>query len=269
MFRQARSFGDERGSMTFDFDSAPFAVVQSISTANNKNVLRGMHCSPYHKMVCCRSGRFTDVIVSPEGVVSTFDMVPGSSLVIEPHFAHGYFCHEASEIHYFLGGSFVPELEKYYNWNDPFLNIPWKFPKGAKPIINDRDMQAPLFKPVHVVILGAGGYLGANLLRHIPGSVAVDIRLENTSELQERLAFLKPQHVVSAAGISGKPTTAWCEAHRYNCKCCSSLASSRPYGRAFPAAAVEPTLNPEGRALNPTSIPTATIPGDSLHPGFE
>ena len=206
---RSRSFVDERGEMVFD--RIPFCIVQSISSFNKKNVLRGMHCSPFDKLVCCRTGSFQDVVVSPDGVVEIFEMQPGGALHIQPHYAHGYFCHEDSEIQYFLGGP--GGLDIYYNWQCPRLNIPWAIPLGVVPIVNERDQKAPFFRPVETVVLGSAGFLGSNLLKYVPGSVALNVRLENVAELEKRLTILAPKHVVSAAGISGKPTTAWCETH--------------------------------------------------------
>ena len=41
--------------------------------------------------------------------------------------------------------------------------------------------------------------------------IKLDTRLENTELLSNQLSILKPKYVICAAGISGKPTTEWCE----------------------------------------------------------
>ena len=197
--------------MGFDFDEPPFAIVQSVTTWNQKHVLRGMHCSPYPKLVSCRKGNIFDVLVSPEGAVQTFTLTAGDTLLVPADHAHGYFCLQESCIGYFLGGTFVPELEKYFHWRDPALAIPWPL-GGAQPIVNARDEAAPLFRPIYAVVLGAKGFLGQALLHHVPGAVACDVRLEDTSALRATLSFVRPKHVLSAAGVSGKPTIDWCEA---------------------------------------------------------
>ena len=58
------------------------------------------------------------------------------------------------------------------------------------------------------LVLGSTGFLGQQLLKFLPNSIGSSTRLEN---IKEELEILKPTHVVSAAGISGKPTVMWCE----------------------------------------------------------
>lgn len=58
------------------------------------------------------------------------------------------------------------------------------------------------------LVLGSNGFLGQRLLKFLPNSIGSNTRLEN---IKEELENVKPTHVVSAAGISGKPTVMWCE----------------------------------------------------------
>ena len=256
-------FTDERGTMVFDFKEPPFTVIQSINTFNAKHALRGMHCSPYPKLVCCRTGRLLDVIVSPAGEARSpslrfchviqakheqNDRCTGTSLrLVIPSWcrrtmrmvtsalrtlccpislaAHLFrssrsittigvlfrLCSAIQQPLKFVSSTLFGQLRSHRRC--PTLNICWPIPRNCTPIVNNRDEAAPLFRPVRYAVLGANGFLGQNLMKHLPGAIAVTTRLEDFSALERELAFLKPSHVLSAAGISGRPTTAWCEDH--------------------------------------------------------
>jgi len=208
-----RSFRDSRGEIIFNIDKPPFEIKQCFSTLNERYVLRGLHCSPYPKFITINSGKIFDVIVKPDGTYDAYILNKGDSLFIEANCAHGYFCYEKSEVLYFLGGVFEPINDKNYLWNDPLLNISW--PKETESaIISMKDMTNQTFKKIDTVILGHTGYIGKHLLKHVPNSVGIDIRLENLNELRKCFNILKPKNIVSAAGISGKPTVDWCESHK-------------------------------------------------------
>lgn len=208
-----RSFKDFRGEILFNIDIPPFEIKQCFSTLNERHVLRGLHCSPYPKLITVNSGKIFDVVVKPDGTYDAYDLKKGDSLFIESNCAHGYFCFEQSEIIYFLGGIFDPVLDKNYLWNDPILNIPW--PKETKSaIVSLKDASSPIFKTVDTIVLGHTGYIGNEILKYIPNGIGLDIRLENIHELKRCFSILKPKNIVSAAGISGKPTIDWCESHK-------------------------------------------------------
>lgn len=205
-----RSFSDHRGDIMFNIDTPPFEIKQCFTSKNNKNVLRGLHCSPYAKFITVNTGNICDVIVKPDGSSETYILQKGDSLLIEAHCAHGFFCFEDSEIVYFLNGTFDQDSERNYFWNDPYFNINW--PKETeRAIISEKDLS---HIPIDTVILGPQGYLGTQLLKYIPGSIGLLTRLEDTEKLKNQLRAIQPRYVVSAAGISGKPTIDWCESHR-------------------------------------------------------
>ena len=206
----SRTFVDERGEMVFIFQTPPFRIQQSFTSSNHKNVIRGMHFSPYKKFVTVIRGRILDVIVNPNGNVNTYELKTGDSILVDEHHGHGYFCFEDSVITYALGGEYDPLKEKNCHWKDPTLNIKW--PENSKyAIVSEKDKSNPLFKPIENLILGSNGFLGSQLLRYVPNSIGSTTRLEN---IEEELRFLKPKNVISAAGISGKPTIDWCESNK-------------------------------------------------------
>lgn len=208
-----RSFIDERGEILFNIDTLPFEIKQCFTSRNNKRVLRGLHCSPYPKYITVNSGKIFDVIVKTDGTYDAYILNKCDSLLIPANCAHGYFCYEESEVTYFLGGKFQQSLEKNYHWNDPTLNIEW--PTEVKNVIVSRkDASNPLFTEINTIILGSDGYLGSNLLKYIPKSIGLNTRLEDTWVLKEKIKFINPKYIISAAGISGKPTIDWCESHK-------------------------------------------------------
>lgn len=208
-----RSFKDHRGEILFNIDESPFEIKQCFSTLNEKYVLRGLHCSPYPKFITVNSGKIFDVIVKPDGTYDAYNLKKGDSLLIESNCAHGYFCFEQSEIIYFLGGTFDASNEKNYLWNDPYLNIQW--PHEVKnAVVSMKDMNNQVFKIFDTVVLGHTGYIGKNILKHVPKSIGLDVRLENIPDLRKYFNTLKPKNVICAAGISGKPTIDWCESHK-------------------------------------------------------
>src|SRR5210317_1888495 len=154
-----RNFKDSRGEILFNIDEPPFEIKQCFTTTNERHVLRGIHCSPYPKLITVNSGKIFDVIVKPDGKYDAYILNKGDSLLIEANCAHGYFCYEKSEIVYFLGGVFNSVLDKSYLWNDPILNIDW--PSETKnAIISLKDLSNPTFKNIDTIILGSKGYIG-------------------------------------------------------------------------------------------------------------
>lgn len=205
-----KRFVDARGTMVFNFKDKPFDIQQCFSTINHKNVLRGVHFSPYKKYVTVVKGHILDVVVTPSGNVKTYDLKSGDSILIEENHGHAYFCYEDSDIVYCLGGVFDPTKEKNCHWKDPHLNIQWP-DESKNAIVSEKDSENPLFKPIETLVLGCEGFLGKQLLKYIPHSIGDSTRLD---KIEDVLKFYKPKYVVSAAGISGKPTIDWCETHK-------------------------------------------------------
>lgn len=208
-----RTFEDERGELMFNIDEPPFEIKQCITSTSHKYALRGLHCSPYPKYITVNRGKIFDVIVKPDGSHNTYILGPGESLLVEAHCAHGFFCYEETQVVYFLGGTFDPTLDHNYLWNDPVLNIQW--PSETKhAIVSKKDASNKTFKRIDTIVLGPNGYIGKQLLKYIPNSIGLSTRLENVDELRNYFELLKPKYIVSAAGISGKPTIDWCEHHK-------------------------------------------------------
>ena len=206
-------YEDERGQNVFHFSHAPFVIVQAFTSHNKRGVLRGFHRSPYSKHVTCLSGSIFDVVIQPDWVgFQTYNLKPGDSVLIPPNHAHGFYCLEPSSLTYCLEGEFVASKDINIHWRDPHLQIPWPL-LFDEPIVSLKDQANPFLKPFDTIVLGGKGYIGSELLQYVPRSVGLDLRLEDPAKLRKELLFLRPKHLICAAGISGKPTIDWCENH--------------------------------------------------------
>lgn len=133
--------------------SHPCPDMPQITVSRSKrNVIRGLHCSPHHKMVCCPTGRAFDVVVDLRPNSPTFLKWDGAWLsrtthiVIPPFCAHGFFAAEDdTSILYLQGGCFAPALDFSVRWDDPAVGVKWPAPIEADDyIISDKDRANPL-----------------------------------------------------------------------------------------------------------------------------
>lgn len=119
---------------------------------SRQNVIRGLHCSPYRKVVCCPTGRAFDVCVDLRPGSPTFlqhDFVwldRHTQIVIPPYCAHGFFAAEDdTAIVYLQEGCFNAALDFSAKYDDPRLGIQWPQPIGSDEyIISAKDMNNPL-----------------------------------------------------------------------------------------------------------------------------
>lgn len=157
--------GDGRGSFARTFCVDEFAahgldiaIVQaSVSVNPNLGTLRGMHYQadpePEAKLVRCTRGRIFDVAVDLRPSSPTYcmwagfdlDAEAGNALFIPPGCAHGFLTTAAStEVTYFIGTRYVPELARGVRWDDPAFGIAWPAPPV---VISARDAAFPDFHP--------------------------------------------------------------------------------------------------------------------------
>lgn len=69
-----------------------------------------------------------------------------------------------------------------------------------------------------LVFGGKTGWIGSEIVRYInqAGHVAIcaNSRLENRQDILEEIDHAKPDAIINAAGITGKPNVDWCETHK-------------------------------------------------------
>ena len=212
---EIHTFDDLRGTMKFITNDN---VKEQFVSVNKKNVIRGIHCSPYGKTIICLKGLIIDYIVDIENrTYKKYILTSNSKLYVPPNMGHLFISLEDdSQILYQLEGRFCPENEININYRDPYINldIPW----DIEYIVSEKDNSISFIKPVDYVILGSRGYLGSYTCKVMKdlnkNYVSLDTRLENNKLLIKQLSYLKPKYVICAAGISGKPTVNWCETHK-------------------------------------------------------
>ena len=137
-------YADDRGD--YVNISTQMAVLEAGSAVSRKNVLRGMHCSPFPKVVACLSGEMFDVLLDLRVDSPSFGKweqctLKGDNrfLFVPPNVAHGYLAVEDNTLTlYFKGGLFDPIKEVNINPYDETLNIPWPGDKSEH-VITEKD----------------------------------------------------------------------------------------------------------------------------------
>jgi nucleoside-diphosphate-sugar epimerase len=207
-------YQDNRGSLT-SIKDIPFEVKEILISKNYKNVLRGLHQSPYSKRIYVLKGKIYDFIVNLDTLEKKEIVLNiGDYIDVPRMWAHGFYSEEYSEIMYLLEGKFDNRYDKNIYWNDPALNFQFKFPK-AMLIVSDKDANSYYAKKYDYYVLGAKGYLGSacvNILKKQGFTVfESNERLSNIPVIEEQIIKSQCNYVICAAGISGKPTVEWCE----------------------------------------------------------
>ena len=132
--------------------SPPASQMPQITVSRSKkNVIRGMHCSPHHKLVQCPTGKAFDVLIDIRPDSPTFMQWDGRwidknhHMVIPGYCAHGFFSAEDdTAILYLQGGCFAPELDFSLLYSDPQIGIDWPKPIDSDDyIISPKDLNNP------------------------------------------------------------------------------------------------------------------------------
>ncbi len=155
---EPKVFGDERGFFMESFNEKKFqeqagitaSFVQDNHSRSTKNVLRGLHYQikqAQGKLVRVVLGEVYDVAVDIRKSSPTFGQWVGyllseankRQLWIPPGFAHGFVVlSDTADFLYKTTDYYAPEYERSILWNDPQLNIDWKF-KGS-PALSAKDL---------------------------------------------------------------------------------------------------------------------------------
>jgi dTDP-4-dehydrorhamnose 3,5-epimerase len=160
-----RVFGDARGYFFESCEERKFAAGglelhfrQDNENLSARHVLRGLHyqlTQPQGKLVRVVTGAVYDVAVDLRRSSPTFGKWVGAELNqdnhhmlwVPPGFAHGFVV--LSELTHFLykcTDFYAPKDEHAIAWNDPDLDIDWRLPAGAQPVLSARDAAAGRFR---------------------------------------------------------------------------------------------------------------------------
>lgn len=142
--------------------SPPATQMPQVTVSRSKkNVIRGLHCSPHHKLVNCPTGKAFDVVVDLRPDSPTFLQWDAGWLdrthhiVIPPFCAHGFFAAEDdTAILYLQGGCFAPELDFSLNYLDTTVKVDWPKPIDADDyIISPKDRNNPMLSDEMIATL--------------------------------------------------------------------------------------------------------------------
>lgn len=223
---EIQRFGDARGWLEelYNSDKYPeditkqFTVQQNTCSQSWKGVIRGMHISPYAKLLTCIKGSVYDVVVdlrpdSPsylQWAAAILTEENRRQLYIPPNCGHG-FCslEDNSTVVYCQGGCFRADIDHGITPFDPAVDIHWPQQDGVKQLLSPKDEQAPsiqvqrgiLPKRTRVLVIGASGQVGGALMEALnnrPDMVAIGTCGEHP---QERLM---PFCMVKATSFDGK-----------------------------------------------------------------
>ncbi len=158
-------FEDERGYFTESFSLIKFKQVTKLdnifiqdchSMSNKAGTLRGIHFQlnpcPQSKLVRCTKGAILDVVVdlkinSPtykKHILTKLTSENRQQLFVPNGFGHGFLTLlDDTEVQYKVDEFYNSELDRAIAWDDPELNIEWGI---KKPILSNKDMNAPLLK---------------------------------------------------------------------------------------------------------------------------
>jgi dTDP-4-dehydrorhamnose 3,5-epimerase len=145
-------FTDERGFFEelYSLRALPkFSCMQVNCSRSKKNVLRGMHITPFSKLVHCIKGRIFDVAADMRKDSETYLQWHGIeltednqlSLYIPRNCAHGFLALEESIVVYAQDGLYDPKVESLVHYGS--LGIEWP---GTDFIVSNKDAKAkPLY----------------------------------------------------------------------------------------------------------------------------
>ena len=166
---QPHVFEDDRGFFMESYQKQRFneagithEFVQDNHSSSRGETLRGLHYQITHtqgKLVRVIIGKIFDVAVdlrknSPhygKYVGAILSAENKNQLWIPPGFAHGFYCLSSrADVIYKATDYYDKQGERCIRWNDPDLAIKWPIPEGTKPIVSEKDSNAPLFKRAEV-----------------------------------------------------------------------------------------------------------------------
>lgn len=158
-------FGDDRGFFFEMWNRRVFRdlgldvdFVQDNHSRSTRHVLRGLHYQvnghAQGKLVWVSSGAIFDVIVDLREESPTFGLWDGRMLTsacherlwAPPGCAHGFVVvSDTADFHYKCSDFYSPSDERCLRWDDPTVGVEWPIPMGVRPLLSEKDRNAPGF----------------------------------------------------------------------------------------------------------------------------
>jgi len=159
-------FHDKRGVFKImfqekQFDFLPHPPKQSNVSESKSNVFRGIHVSPYYKLVTCLKEEISDYVIDLRKDSTTYLKVQKFVLsennhhmiYVPPYCGHAIHSHyyeneQKAIVMYFQGDLWSKEKDKVHPWNDPLLidykgrQAPIKLRKDT--VLSPKDLEAQL-----------------------------------------------------------------------------------------------------------------------------
>lgn len=217
--QKIKTHKDSRGEMKFIQNICQHNTHQSFISINHKNVIRGIHTSPYSKLITVLSGSIIDYVINfEESSYIKRTMYENEVLEIPANHGHLFISLEDNtSVLYQLNGIYDEKLEKNYHYLCPYINL--DINKSIEYIVSEKDKTSGFKRPVDYILLGSTGLLGSYTYEYFKNIgkniICIPTRLEDHNSLHDQFKFYNPKHIICAAGISGKPSIKWCETNRY------------------------------------------------------
>jgi len=148
---------DSRGFFQETFEKQKYSFlpdsnwVQSNWSSSKKNVLRGIHCAQYSKLITCVKGSIWDVVVDlrkdslsyMRHFFAQLDSATGKQVYVPKGCGHGFLSLEDESCVFYLQSGLYSTLgEETFSYNSFGIDWPYK----EEYILSDRDSSANLFK---------------------------------------------------------------------------------------------------------------------------
>ena len=145
---------DERGYFVELYNQSKYNLEewrQLNYSFSHKGVVRGMHITPFAKLVSCVKGRIFDVVIDPRPESPTYlkwtghELSPenGNQLLVPPFCGHGFMALDEALVVYQQDQCYNPTVESSIHWQDPTFAVKW--PKCKDCIVSAKDIVAPQF----------------------------------------------------------------------------------------------------------------------------
>lgn len=151
---ETQCWPDNRGYFRELFNQSRYELGRDFKQVNcsvsNKGVVRGLHITPFAKLVSCVKGRVFDVAIDPRSDSPTFlkwtgfELTPGNGkqLFIPPFCGHGFMALEDDSIVVYLQDStYDPNVETSIHWQDQTFAVSW--PHAEAYTVSSKDDAAP------------------------------------------------------------------------------------------------------------------------------
>mgnify|MGYP001275303001 CR=1 FL=1 len=225
-------------------------------SSSSKNVLRGLHCSPYGKFITCTRGSFYDVIADFRPDSPTFGRwckilltsTNCTQVYVPAHCGHGFYTLEDdTNALYLQEGCFDSSKENDTHPYDPFINVQWPTENLNFPILSEKDssarhlssrMEVPLQPRQRILVIGGSGQIGSSLIESFekvncigtychstptPGMIHFDMeKADVPGYTEEVFEMVLPTHVFICTGFT------WVDGCENDTEKCDRLNNTMP-----------------------------------------